>query len=90
LQPVTEEEILADSGSSSSGGSGISTATTIPVAEAFPAGATALPGPGLYPNLGDPALQELPDQVVKMRHVSLYASLSEALGGRLVTIRFYC
>jgi hypothetical protein len=68
LQPVTEEEMLSDSSSSSSGGSGISTATTIPVAEVFPAGATALPGPGIYPNLADPALQELPDQVIKMRH----------------------
>ncbi len=68
MQPVTEEEILSDtdSGSSTSGGSGLSTATTIPVAEVFPPGATALPGPGsLYPNLADPALQELPDQVKK-------------------------
>ncbi len=61
LQPVTEEEVLSDTSSSS----GASTATTIPVEEMFPAGATALPGPGLYPNLADPALQELPDQVVQ-------------------------
>ncbi len=90
MQPVTEEEILSDSGSSTSGGSGVSTATTIPVAEAFPAGATALPGPGVYPTLDDPALLDLPEQVIIMRHVLLYASLTEALGGRLVTIRFYC
>jgi hypothetical protein len=60
---------MSDTGSSTSGGSGVSTATTIPVAEVFPPGATALPGPGsLYPDLADPALQELPDQVIKMRH----------------------
>jgi hypothetical protein len=67
LQPVTEEEILSDTSSSS----GASTATTIPVAEIFPAGATALPGPGVYPSLEDPALLDLPDQVIKMRHVLL-------------------
>ncbi len=89
MQPITEEELLSDSGSSTSGGSNVSTATTIPVAEAFPAGATALPRVGLYPDLGDPALQELPDQVIKMRHAQLYAS-SEALGGGLVTVCFYC
>ncbi len=65
MQPVTEEEILSDSDSSTSSGSGVSTATTVPVEEAFPAGATALPGLGLYPNLADPALQELSDQVIK-------------------------
>jgi hypothetical protein len=65
LQPITEEEILSETSSSTSGGSGDSTATTIPVAEAFPAGATALPRLGLYPDLADPALQELPDQVIK-------------------------
>ncbi len=69
MQPVTEEEVLSDTSSSTSSGSRVSTATTIPVAEAFPAGVTALPGPGLYPNLADPALQELPDQVIEMRHV---------------------
>ena len=63
MQPVTEEEILSDSGSSTS--SGASTATTVPAEDVFPAGATALPGPGIYPNLADPALQELPDQVIK-------------------------
>ncbi len=62
MQPITEEE---DVSSTSSGSSGMSTATTIPVAEAFPAGATALPGPGIYPTLEDPALLELPDQVLK-------------------------
>jgi hypothetical protein len=60
LQPVTEEEEMSSSSSSSSGAS---IATTVPVEEVFPAGATALPGPGLYP-----ALLELPDQVIKMRH----------------------
>ncbi len=60
--------MLSDTSSSTSGGSGVSTATTIPVLEAFPAGATALPRLGLYPNLADPALQEIPDQVIKMRH----------------------
>jgi hypothetical protein len=65
LQPITEEELLSETSSSSSGAS---TATTVPVEDVFPAGATALPGPGLYPNLMDPALQELPDQVIKMRH----------------------
>ncbi len=51
--------------SCSSSSSGASIATTVPVEDVFPAGATALPGPGLYPNLADPALQELPDQVIK-------------------------
>jgi hypothetical protein len=63
LQPITEEELLSETSSSTS--SGASTATTVPVEEAFPAGATALPRVGLYPDLADPALQELPDQVIK-------------------------
>ncbi len=62
MQPITEEEDLSSTSSSSSG---LSTATTVPVEEVFPAGATALPGPGVYPSLGDPALLDLPDQVIK-------------------------
>ncbi len=50
--------------SSSSSSSGGSTATTIPVEEAFPAGATALPGLG-NPFAGDLTLQALLDQVIK-------------------------
>ncbi len=58
LQPNTEDE------DGSSSGSGDSTATTVPLEEAFPAGATALPGP-CNPFVGGLNLQALPDQVTK-------------------------
>ncbi len=60
MQPITEEEYLSSSSSSSN----ISTATTVPVDEVFPAGATALLSPG-NPFVGGLALQALPAQVIK-------------------------
>jgi hypothetical protein len=65
LQPITEEVELSSSGSSSGGDS---TATTVPLEEAFLAETTALPSPG-NPFVGSLALQALPAQVIKMRHV---------------------
>ncbi len=41
------------------------------------------------PVIGGPSPTGSPRPGNKMRHVLLYASLSEALGGGLVTIRFY-
>ena len=66
LQPITEETNVSSSESSSSGGD--STATTVPLEEAFLAETPARPGPG-NPFVGGLALQALPAQVIKMRHV---------------------
>jgi hypothetical protein len=63
LQPITEEVDL----SSDSSSSGDSTATTVPLEEAFLADTPARPSPG-NPFVGGLALQDLPAQVIKMRH----------------------
>ncbi len=65
MQPITEEIDLSSDSSSSEN---TSTATTVPVDEAFPAGAAAMPSPG-NPFVGGLELQALPAQVIKMRHV---------------------
>ncbi len=64
MQPITEEVDL----SSDSSSSGDSTATTVPLEEAFLAETPARPSPG-NPFVGGLALQALPAQVIEMRHV---------------------
>jgi hypothetical protein len=82
LQPVTEEEEFSSTSSEAS------TATTVLVEEAFPAGATALPGSGANPFLGDPALLALSDQVTRCVMINYMPLSLRPLGGGLVTIRF--
>ncbi len=61
MQPITEETDISSSGSSSGGDS---TATTVPLEEAFLAETPARPSPG-NPFVGGLALQALPAQEIK-------------------------